>query len=66
MRMRRAAIACAVVGMSQLLSARVVELPALPEGTLPNSDVVTNVALGVDLGRLRSLSFAIALDAISR
>lgn len=63
MRMRRAAIACAVVGMSQLLSARVVELPALPEGTLPNSDVVTNVALGVDLGRLRSLSFAIALDA---
>ena len=30
---------------------------------LPNSEVVTNVALGVDLGRLRSLSFAIALDA---
>lgn len=63
MRMRRAAIACAVVGMSQLLSARVVELPALPEGTLPNSEVVTNVALGVNLDRLRSLSFAIALDA---
>ena len=40
-----------------------VELPRLPEGMLPNSEVVTNVALGVDLGRLRSLSFAIALDA---
>ena len=46
-----------------LFSALAVELPSLPEGVLPNSEVVTNVALGVELGRLRSLSFAIALDA---
>lgn len=63
MRMRMAAIACAVVGMSQLLIARVVELPALSEGCLPNSEVVTNVALGVELDRLRELSFSLALDA---
>ena len=63
MRMRRAAIACAAVGMIQLLFARVVELPVLPEGALPNTEVVTNVALGVELDRLRELSFSLALDA---
>ena len=63
MRMRRVAIACAAVGMIQLLFARVVELPALPEGYLPNSEVVTNVALGVEFDRLRELSFSLALDA---
>lgn len=44
-------------------AAQVVELPQLPDGVLPNSESVTNVALGVGLDRLRSLSFAIALDA---
>ena len=44
-------------------SALAVELPSLPEGVLPNSEVVTNIVLAVDLGRLRKLSFSLALDA---
>jgi hypothetical protein len=39
-----------------------VELPSLPIGELPNSEVVTNVALG-SLDRLDWISFSIALDA---
>lgn len=45
------------------LAARVAELPQLPEGELPNSEVVTNIALGVNLGRLDWLAFSLALDA---
>ena len=44
-------------------AARVVELPQLPEGGLPNSEVVTNIALGANLERLDWLSFSLALDA---
>ena len=46
-----------------LFAARVVELPTLSEGALPNSEVVTNVALGASLERLDWISFSIALDA---
>ena len=46
-----------------IFAARVVELPPMPEGVLPNSEVVTNIALAVELSRLDSLSFSIELDA---
>ena len=46
-----------------LFAARIAELPSLPEGALPNSEVVTNVVLTVDLARLDRLSFSLALDA---
>jgi len=53
----------AVFAALSLPAVQVVDLPQLPEGVLPNSEVVTNVALGVGLDRLRSLSFSVALDA---
>ena len=60
---KRFAFALAAAFSCQLLFARVVEFPALPEGALPNTEVVTNVALGVEHERLRELSFSLALDA---
>ena len=44
-------------------AARVEVLPSLPTGGLPNSEVVTNVALDVDFGRIENLSFSIEIDA---
>ena len=52
-----------VFAFSQVRAAKVVELPPLPKGALPNSEVVTNVVLGVDPERLDWLSFSLALDA---
>ena len=46
-----------------LFAARVAELPSLPEGAHPNSEVATNIVLAVDLARLDRLSFSLALDA---
>jgi len=46
-----------------LFAARVEKLPPLPKGALPNSEVVTNVVLGVDPERLDWLSFSLSLDA---
>ena len=46
-----------------LLGARVMQLPALPRGELPNSEVVTNVALNVDYARLENLTFSLELNA---
>ena len=46
-----------------LLGARVVQLPALPCGELPNSEVVTNIALNVDYVRLENLAFSLELNA---
>ena len=46
-----------------LFAARVAELPSLPEGALPNSEVATNIVLAVDLARLDRLSFSLVLDA---
>ncbi len=55
------AVCATLAGLA--LAARVAELPQLPEGELPNSEVVTNIALGVNLGRLDWLAFSLALDA---
>ena len=52
-----ATVACHV------FASRVVALPTLPEGELPNSEVVTNIALGASLDRLALISFSLALDA---
>ena len=52
-----ATVACHV------FASRVVALPSLPEGELPNSEVVTNVVLDVNLDRLALISFSLALDA---
>ena len=58
-----AAAMCVATLTLPLFAARVVELPSLPEGELPNSEVVTNVALDASLDRLDWISFSIALDA---
>jgi len=39
------------------------QLPALPCGELPNSEVVTNVALNVDYARLENLTLSLELNA---
>ena len=44
-------------------AARVEPLPALPPGELPNSEVVTNIALNVDFARLERLFFTLELNA---
>ena len=41
---------------------RVVALPSLPEAELPNSEVMTNIALNVNWERLETLSFSIGVD----
>ena len=46
-----------------LFGARGVPLPALPCGELPNSEVVTNIALNVDYVRLENLTFSLELNA---
>jgi hypothetical protein len=46
-----------------LFGVQCVQLPALPCGELPNSEVVTNVALNVDYGRLENLTFSLELNA---
>ncbi len=46
-----------------LFGARVVPLPTLPDGELPNSEVVTNIALNVDYARLENLTFSLELNA---
>ena len=53
------AVCATLAGLA--LAARVVELPQLPEGELPNSEVVTNIALGVNLGRLDWLAFSLTI-----
>ena len=39
------------------------QLPTLPCGELPNSEVFTNVALNVDYARLENLTFSLELNA---
>ena len=46
-----------------LFGAQVMPLPTLPSGALPNSEVVTNVALNVDYGRLENLTLSLELNA---
>ena len=46
----------------QVFAARVVELPPLPDGTLPNSEVVTNISLDVNADRIENLIFSLELD----
>ena len=45
-----------------LFGARVTQLPTLPSGELPNSEVVTNVVLNVDYTRLENLTFSLELN----
>ena len=44
-----------------LFGARVAPLPTLPCGELPNSEVVTNIALNVDYARLENLTLRMGL-----
>lgn len=53
----------AVLVPSVLFSARVVQLPALPCGELPNSEVVTNIALRVDCARLEKFTLSLELNS---
>lgn len=46
-----------------LFGVRVVQLPTLPCGELPNSEVVTNIALNVDYVRLENLTLSLELNA---
>ena len=46
-----------------LFGARVTPLPTLPCGELPNSEVVTNIALNLDYARLEKLTLSLELNA---
>ena len=54
---------CLIFSPLALLVSQAVPLPTLPSGELPNSEVVTNVALNVDYGRLENLTFSLELNA---
>ena len=54
---------CLLCAPLALFGARVVPLPTLPSGELPNSEVVTNIALNVDYDRLENLTFSLELNA---
>ena len=54
---------CLMFAPLALFGARVVPLPTLPSGELPNSEVVTNIALNVDYARLENLTFSLELNA---
>ena len=54
---------CLLCAPLALFGARVVSLPTLPCGELPNSEVVTNIALNVDYARLENLTFSLELNA---
>ena len=56
-------ITVAVLAFCHVLAAKVVELPSLPEGTLPNSEIVTNIVLDVNADRIESMTFSLGLDA---
>ena len=56
-------ILCLMFMSFALLVAQGVPLPVLPCGELPNSEVVTNVALNVDYARLENLTFSLELNA---
>ena len=57
------AILLVAVSPLALFGARVVPLPTLPCGELPNSEVVTNIALNVDYDRLENLTLSLELNA---
>ena len=50
---------CLIFAPIVLFWAKSVQLPTLPRGELPNSEVTTNVALNVDYARLENLTFAL-------
>ena len=54
---------CLLCAPLALFGARVVPLPTLPCGGLPNSEVVTNIALNVDYARLENLTLYLELNA---
>ena len=54
---------CLMFAPIVLFGVQCVQLPALPCGELPNSEVVTNVALNVDYARLENLTFSLELNA---
>ena len=54
---------CLMFAPLALFGARVTPLPTLPCGELPNSEVVTNIALNVDYARLENLTFSLELNA---
>ena len=43
--------------------ARVAELPQLPEGFLPNSEISTNIPFQIDISRIDCIMFDIGLDS---
>ena len=61
--MKRKIVLFAMFAPFALFGVRVVPLPTLPCGELPNSEVVTNIALNVDYGRLENLTFSLELSA---
>ena len=54
---------CLIFSPLALLVSQAVPLPTLPCGELPNSEVVTNVALNVDYDRLENLTLSLELNA---
>ena len=61
--MKRSFVVFAMLAPLVLFGAKVVQLPTLPCGELPNSEVVTNIALNVDYARLEDLTFSLELNA---
>ncbi len=56
-------VLCLVLVPLAFLRTHGVQMPTLPRGELPNSEVVTNVALNVDHARLENLTFSLELNA---
>ena len=46
-----------------VFAARVAELPQLPEGFLPNSEISTNIPFQIDIDRIDCIMFDIELDS---
>lgn len=61
--MKRSFVLLAMLTPIELFGAKVVQLPTLPYGELPNSEVVTNIALNVDYARLENLTLSLELNA---
>lgn len=56
------AFICAIA-VIPAIAVRVEGLPSLPAGSLPNSEVVTNIFWDIDFNRIENLSFSIEINA---
>ena len=58
-----AAIFMAMIVPLPATAAHIANLPLLPEGVLPNSEISTNIPLRIDIDRIDCIMFEIGLDS---